>query len=174
MGAPTEHKQLRGKVQTNKESQTCDNWLSGNPKAALHLRQRDALKTLTRLIVCETHGRLARAAGLVGRRTQHAATVGYYDRTYFCNRCVSVCNRRQRMYVVQFTLQLLGGGEKLLNPSWDVGKTACVRVCFGCITPNVLARIHPQLIITTQTPTHSPCEGSCRLLSHLLLMVNME
>lgn len=42
----------------------------------------------------------------------------------------------------------------------------------------MLACIHPQLIITTLTPTHSPpCEesqSSRRLLSHLLLMVNME
>lgn len=52
-------------------------------------------------------------------------------------------------------LQAVGVGEKLLNPFWDIGKT--VRVYFGCMRPNVLAFIHPQLIIKTQTPTHSSC-----------------
>lgn len=46
-------------------------------------------------------------------------------------------------------LQAVGVGEKLLNPFWDIGKT--VRVYFGCMRPNVLAFIHPQLIIKTQT-----------------------
>lgn len=88
----------------------------------------------------------------------------------------SSCNGRQWIAVIQaITLQAVGVGEKLLNPFWDIGKT--VRVYFGCMRPNVLAFIHPQLIIKTQTPTHSSCwesHGSCRLLSHLLLVVNMD
>lgn len=80
------------------------------------------------------------------------------------------------MDVVQaITLQEVGVGEKLLNPSRDIGKSVCV--CFGYMRLNVLACIHPQLIIKTQTPTHSPrgeSQSSRRLLSHLLLMVNVE
>lgn len=39
----------------------------------------------------------------------------------------SSCNRRQSIDVIKaITLQAVGVGEKLLNPSWDIGKTACV------------------------------------------------